>query len=92
MGLRRDLTGAQARLSDTAGDVSEAQKQEMERNREILAARVAELTELRQQMAKLTKIIDSQKEEIKLLEGNLRLYFVALYDFVLLFDIDFPYQ
>ncbi|KAK3757836.1 hypothetical protein RRG08_049118 [Elysia crispata] len=71
MGLRRDLAGAQARLSDTAGDVSEAQKQEMERNREILAARVAELTELRQQMAKLTKIIDSQKEEIKLLEGNL---------------------
>ena len=72
MGLRRDLAGAQARLSDTAGDVSEAQKQEMERNREILAARAAELTELRQQMAKLTKIIDSQKEEIKVLEGDLR--------------------
>ncbi|GFS06405.1 forkhead-associated domain-containing protein 1 [Elysia marginata] len=71
MGLRRDLAGAQARLSDTAGDVSEAQKQEMERNREILAARAAELTELRQQMAKLTKIIDSQKEEIKVLEGDL---------------------
>ncbi|RUS91056.1 hypothetical protein EGW08_001184 [Elysia chlorotica] len=71
IGLRRDLAGAQARLSDTAGDVSEAQKQEMERNREILAARAAELTELRQQMAKLTKIIDSQKEEIKVLEGGL---------------------
>ncbi|GFO36050.1 forkhead-associated domain-containing protein 1 [Plakobranchus ocellatus] len=71
MGLRRDLAGAQARLSDTAGDVSEAQKQEMERNREILASRAAELTELRQQMAKLTKIIDNQKEEIKVLEGDL---------------------
>ena len=36
MGLRRDLQGASARLSDISGEMSEAQKQEMERNRELL--------------------------------------------------------
>ncbi|XP_012938501.1 forkhead-associated domain-containing protein 1 [Aplysia californica] len=71
MGLRRDLSGASARLSDISGEMSEAQKQEMERNREILTQRGVELTELRQQMAKLSQIIDSQKEEMKSLEGQL---------------------
>lgn len=70
-GLRRDLSGASARLSDISGEMSESQKQEMERNRDLLQQRATELTELRQQMAKLTKIIDTQKEEIKKLEASL---------------------
>lgn len=72
MGLRRDLSGASARLSDITGEISESQKREMEQNRELLKRRDAELTELRQQMAKLSKIIDKQTEEVKKLQEELR--------------------
>lgn len=68
MGLRRDLSGASARLSDITGEMSESQKQEMEKNCELLSRREVEVTELRQQMAKLSKIIDKQKEEVKTLQ------------------------
>lgn len=72
MGLRRDLSGASARLSDITGEMSESQKREMEQNRELLVRRESELLEQRQQMAKLSKIIDKQKGEIKQLEQELR--------------------
>lgn len=72
MGLRRDLSGASARLSDITGEMSESQKREMEQNRELLGRRESELLEQRQQMAKLSKIIDKQKGEIKQLEQELR--------------------
>lgn len=72
MGLRRDLTGASARLSDISGEMSEAQKQEMERNRELLNQRSSEMTELRQQMAKLSAIIDQQKEDMKKSKEEIR--------------------
>ena len=72
MGLRRDLAGASARLSDISGEMSESQKQEMEKNRELLCRRDNETTELRQQMAKLSAIIDKQKEDIATLQQELR--------------------
>ncbi|BFZ23626.1 hypothetical protein BsWGS_26664 [Bradybaena similaris] len=71
MALRRDLAGAAARLSDISGEMNESQKQEMERNRELLGQKAAELTDLRQQMVKLSQIIDSQKKEIQRLQGEL---------------------
>ncbi|XP_076472466.1 forkhead-associated domain-containing protein 1-like [Babylonia areolata] len=71
MGLRRDLAGASARLSDITGEMSEAQKREMEQNRELLGRRDLETTELRQQMAKLSKIIDKQKAELTSLKEQL---------------------
>ncbi|KAK7094158.1 forkhead-associated domain-containing protein 1-like isoform X2 [Littorina saxatilis] len=71
MGLRRDLSGASARLSDISGEMSESQKREMEKNRELLGRRDTEMTELRQQMAKLSKIIDKQKDEVKTLQEEL---------------------
>ncbi|ESP04573.1 hypothetical protein LOTGIDRAFT_237318 [Lottia gigantea] len=70
-GLRRDLTGASARLSDITGELSENQKQEMEQNREILCRREKDLNETRQQLAKLSKIVDKQKAEMKTLEAAL---------------------
>ena len=72
MGLRKDLSGASARLSDITGEMSESQKREMETNRELLLRRDTEVTELRQQMAKLSKIVDKQKEEVRLLQEELR--------------------
>ncbi|KAJ8320668.1 hypothetical protein KUTeg_002255 [Tegillarca granosa] len=71
LGLRRDLAGAHARLSDITGELSETQKQEIERNKELLNHKDKELGEIRQQMAKLTKIVDKQKDEIKSLEIQL---------------------
>ncbi|KAL8571126.1 hypothetical protein ACOMHN_010587 [Nucella lapillus] len=70
-GLRRDLTGASARLSDISGEMSESQKRDMEKHRDLLCRRDAELTELRQQMVKLSKIIDKQKEDITSLQEEL---------------------
>lgn len=72
MGLRRDLSGVAAQISDISGEMSESQKQEVERSRELLNQKGGELNDLRQQMVKLSKIIDSQKEEIQKLEEELR--------------------
>ncbi|XP_046360042.2 forkhead-associated domain-containing protein 1-like isoform X3 [Haliotis rufescens] len=71
MGLRRDLAGASARLSDITGELSETQKQEMEYKKELLVKKEKDLTESRQQLAKLSQIVDKQKEEIKKIEEEL---------------------
>ncbi|CAC5400757.1 unnamed protein product [Mytilus coruscus] len=71
LGLRRDLAGAHARLSDVTGELSESQKQEIERNKDLLLQRERELMDIRQQLAKLSKIIDKQKEEMKSVECDL---------------------
>ncbi|XP_067659401.1 forkhead-associated domain-containing protein 1-like [Haliotis asinina] len=71
MGLRRDLAGAAARLSDITGELSESQKQEMEHKKELLVKKEKDLTESRQQLAKLSQIVDKQKEEIKKMEEEL---------------------
>ena len=71
LGLRRDLAGAHARLSDITGELSESQKQEIERNKDLLLQRERELMDIRQQLAKLSKIIDKQKDEMKSIECDL---------------------
>ncbi|CAG5124562.1 unnamed protein product [Candidula unifasciata] len=70
--LKKEIVDSQSIIMGyISGEMSENQKQEMERNRELLHHKEGELTELRQQMVKLSKIIDSQKEEIQKLEGEL---------------------
>lgn len=54
------------------GELSENQKQEMEKHREKLILKEKEIEGLRQQMVKLSKIIDKQKDEIKVLQKQLR--------------------
>ncbi|XP_060586593.1 forkhead-associated domain-containing protein 1-like isoform X3 [Ruditapes philippinarum] len=71
LGLRRDLAGASARLSDITGELSEGQKQEVEKCKEMVSRKEKEVIEMRQQLAKLSRIIDKQKEEVKSLEGDL---------------------
>ena len=46
------------------GELSEAQKEELERQKVMSRQQGAELDELRQQMAKLSTIVDKQAEEI----------------------------
>ncbi|KAK3583389.1 hypothetical protein CHS0354_040353 [Potamilus streckersoni] len=71
LGLRRDLAGAHARLSDITGEISESQKQEMEKYKEVVSNKEKEVVESRQHLAKLSRIIDKQKEELKALEAEL---------------------
>ncbi|KAK3104566.1 hypothetical protein FSP39_005088 [Pinctada imbricata] len=71
LGLRRDLAGAHARLSDITGELSESQKQEIEKNKVLIVQKDKDIMEIRQQMAKLSKIIDKQKSDIKSLEIQL---------------------
>ncbi|KAL4221029.1 Forkhead-associated (FHA) phosphopeptide binding domain 1 [Mactra antiquata] len=71
LGLRRDLAGASARLSDITGELSEGQKQEVEKFKEMVSRKEKEVVEMRQQLAKLSRIIDKQKEELKAMEGDL---------------------
>jgi len=55
-----------------AGELSEAQKEDMERNQRRVAKQEAELTALRQQLAKLSSIVDKQTAEIGTLNGDIR--------------------
>lgn len=71
LGLRKDLAGASARLSDITGELSEGQKQEVEKYREMMKRKETEVIEMRQQLAKLSRIIDKQKEELKAVESEL---------------------
>lgn len=60
------------------GELSESQKQEIERNKDLLLQRERELMDIRQQLAKLSKIIDKQKDEMKSIECDLRLVFYVI--------------
>lgn len=69
--LRRDLAGAGARMQDMAGELSEPQKQELERNRALVRQKEKEAVDLQQQMAKLSAIVDKQSAAVKELEDEL---------------------
>jgi TPP-dependent 2-oxoacid decarboxylase len=58
-----------------SGEVSEAQKQELEQNRVTIKQQQAELIELRQQLAKLSEIVDRQTDDMKQL--NIEARFVS---------------
>ena len=55
-----------------SGELSEGQKQEVEKFREMVSHKEREVIEMRQQLAKLSRIIDKQKEELKAMEVELR--------------------
>ena len=69
--LRRDVAGMTARLTDMAGELSESQKEEMERHKQLAKQQDFELTECRQQLAKLSDVVDKQSSEIKELHNDL---------------------
>ena len=54
------------------GELSESQKREIEKNKQLLIQKDKDIMEIRQQLAKLSKIIDKQKNDIKSLEVQLR--------------------
>ncbi|XP_071805645.1 forkhead-associated domain-containing protein 1-like isoform X1 [Asterias amurensis] len=71
LGLRRDLAGASARLSDMTGELNERQKEELENNRVLIRDQDAELTTQRQQLVKLSELVDKKTSEIERLIKDL---------------------
>lgn len=69
--LRRDVAGMTARLTDMAGELSESQKEEMERHKLLAKQQDFELSECRTQLAKLSDVVDKQTSEIKELNNDL---------------------
>ena len=55
-----------------AGELSEEQKQQLEKNRALVMHKENELIESRQQLAKLSQIIDQQGAEIKTISTEMR--------------------
>ncbi|XP_038074636.1 forkhead-associated domain-containing protein 1-like isoform X3 [Patiria miniata] len=71
LGLRRDLAGAAARLSDMTGELNERQKEELENNRLLVRDQEAELTTQRQQLVKLSELVDKKTAETERLVKDL---------------------
>ena len=69
--LRRDLAGASAKLSDTHGELSEKQKRELERNRQLVLDQQRELSDSRAHLAKLSEIVDKQTKQLEALKSEL---------------------
>ncbi|XP_059494041.1 forkhead-associated domain-containing protein 1 [Stegostoma tigrinum] len=70
--LRRDLAGANARMSDLAGELSERQKVELEQNRATVKRQELELNTLRQQLAKMSQLVDMKNKELQSRNVELR--------------------
>ncbi|XP_032239699.2 forkhead-associated domain-containing protein 1 isoform X1 [Nematostella vectensis] len=70
-GLRRDLAGASARMSDLAGELSDKQKQKLEEYEERIQLQDKELEGQREQLLKLSTLVDEQQKEIDMREGRL---------------------
>lgn len=65
VGLKRDLAGALARLSDVTGELSDQQKQQVEEYKEKIDVQHRDLCEQREQLKKLSALVDFQKSEIE---------------------------
>ncbi|XP_051894942.1 forkhead-associated domain-containing protein 1 [Pristis pectinata] len=72
MGLRRDLAGANAKMSDLAGELSEKQKVELEQNRVLVRSQALELNTLRQQLAKMSQLVEKKNEKFQSINSELR--------------------
>ncbi|UJR35066.1 hypothetical protein I4U23_027842 [Adineta vaga] len=69
--LRRDLTGMTARLSDVQGELSDKQKQALEKSESTIREQTKELNETRLKLSKLSDIVDKQTTQIETLQSDL---------------------
>ena len=69
--LRRDLTSASAKLSDTRGDLTERKKRELERCKQLVIEQQHELAECRSRLVKLSDIVEKQARQIAALNADL---------------------
>jgi DNA repair ATPase RecN len=69
--LRRDLSGASAKLSDCHGEMTEKQKRELERNKQLVSDQQKELSNSRAQLARLSEIVDKQTKQLDTIRPEL---------------------
>lgn len=60
-----------AKLSDAQGEMSEKQKRELEKNRQLVLDQQRELSENRSKMAKMSEIVEKQTKQIETLKTQL---------------------
>ena len=77
LSLRRDLAGMTARLSDIQGELSEKQKQNLERSEATIREQSKELNETRLKLAKLSDIVDQQSTQMETLQADLAYEIIA---------------
>ena len=70
--LRRDLAGASAKLSDTHGEMTDKQKRELEKNRQLILDQQKELSVTRAQLAKLSEIVEKQTKQLDSVNPELK--------------------
>ena len=59
-------------VADVSGEVSECQKQELEKYQDTVRRQESELVEVRQQLAKLSEIVDRQTDDMKQMNAEAR--------------------
>jgi len=69
--LRRDLAGMTARLSDVQGELSEKQKQTLEKSEFTIREQTKELNDTRLKLSKLSDIVDQQSAQMEILQSDL---------------------
>uniref|UniRef100_H3A033 Forkhead associated phosphopeptide binding domain 1 n=1 Tax=Latimeria chalumnae TaxID=7897 RepID=H3A033_LATCH len=70
-GLKRDLAGANARMSDMKGELSEEQKTELEQNQALVRDQKQELNTLGHQLANMSQLVDRKNIELKTVSEDL---------------------
>ncbi|KAG7472833.1 hypothetical protein MATL_G00113150 [Megalops atlanticus] len=70
--LSRDLAGANARMSDMTGELSEQQKVELEQHRALVVDQKVELSTLTQKLAQMSQLVDQKGEELQRVREELR--------------------
>ncbi|CAE1164481.1 unnamed protein product [Acanthosepion pharaonis] len=71
IGLRKDLLGTSARLSDIKGELCEESKKKLEHSKHSINMHQQEMNNLRQKLAALSQVIEEKKEHIKRLQTDL---------------------
>ena len=66
-----------ARLSDIQGELSEKQKQNLERSEATIREQSKELNETRLKLAKLSDIVDQQSTQMETLQADLAYEIIA---------------
>ncbi|CAF3923258.1 unnamed protein product [Rotaria magnacalcarata] len=84
--LRRDLAGMTARLSDVQGELSEKQKQALEKSELTIREQAKELNDTRLKLSKLSDIVDKQSTQIETLQSDLSKSKILVEQYQLLVD------
>ncbi|CAF4193645.1 unnamed protein product, partial [Rotaria socialis] len=84
--LRRDLAGMTARLSDVQGELSEKQKQALEKSELTIREQTKELNDTRLKLSKLSDIVDKQSTQIESLQSDLSKSKILVDQYQLLVD------